>query len=210
MQLLHYTKEVKYTMTDISGNASSYEDTLENVVDKPPYIINLPVPNNDTIFVKAGRSINPDSLGWAIWKDPEGGPVTKYYADTLLVKTTLYAIWHRVETAGDPCEVSPDTAAYFIYRGSPEGIAETAATAKAVVFPNPATGSFTLRYSTLNSQELTVVLYNLQGQALQEKRRRVHSGKNQIPFTLTTPGMYFIKIEDANGHVEVVRFMVKR
>ena len=180
-----YTESVKYIMTDVAGNTSAYEKVLKKTEDKPPYLVSSPVPYNDTIFVAAGSSISPDSLpnGWATWKDPENGPITKLYADTLLVKTALYAIWHRVETA---------------------------AGAKAVVYPNPATGSFTLRYSTLREQELKVVLYNLQGQALQEKHRRVHPGKNQIPFRLTTPGMYFLKIETGNGPVEVVKLRVAR
>lgn len=213
-QCSHYTyiKTAEYVMTDVSGNQSRYKSDSVVVSDNPPYLVSLPVPENDTIFVKTGGSISPDTLGWAEWKDPANAPITRYFTDTLLVQTSLYSIWHRVETAGNPCGMSPDTAQYFIYRRSPEGIVQNRLSGGIRLYPNPASGSFTLDYFSNSSRELKVVLYNLQGQKTAEKRYRLSPGKNQLRFRLTNirPGMYFLKMEDANGRMEVVRLMVRR
>lgn len=209
-----YTKDVKYTLTDVSGNSDGY-DTLENIVDKAPYLTKLPIDGKDTAYVDAGASISPDSIpnGWATWKDPENAPMKKSYKDTLVKKTSLYKLWYRTETVRNPCKISPDSAFYDVEQKLPLGVRERTLSNKVLIYPNPIRNDrFTLRYSSLKAQEIKIVLYNIQGQKLEGEFYRLNQGKNEIPFHLTNlkSGMYFLELEDSHGHVEVVRFMVKR
>ncbi len=150
-------------MTDVCGNQSTYAPDTIYITDRPLYLVSTPVPDNDTIFVKTGRSISPDMLGRATWK-------------------------------------------------SPEGIEERVLSGKAVVYPNPNNGKFTLRYTSSVPQELKVVLYDLIGQKLEEKRYRLHSGENEMTFRLTVAGtgLCFLKTENEKGRTAVLRFMVKK
>jgi hypothetical protein len=64
----HYSYDYTVTETgsDACGNYSEFEHETETVENELPYRIpGTPVPNNDTIYVYEGESIDPDSTGWA-------------------------------------------------------------------------------------------------------------------------------------------------
>ena len=208
-----YTKTPEYILTDISGNKASYEGTPIQTTNKPPYLVAPAINGKDTVYLNVNMSISPDSIpdGWAKWKDPENGPMTKSYSDKLVKETSLYKLWHRIETASDPCEVSPDSAKYFIQQNKPTGIEEKTLSGKAIVYPNPSINEkITLKYSSSVGQTLRATLYNIQGQKLEEKAWRLTTGENHLTLRLPRSGIYFLKLTDESGHIQTLRLVRKR
>jgi len=204
-----YTETATETAEDLSGNEAQYEHDPVEFVNQVPYIVSTPVLNGDTIYVPLGGDIHPDSTGWAEWADPENGPIAKYYDDVVIEEDDVHVLYHRTQTAEDPCEASPDEANHYIYKHKPTRVRENAKKKNAFVYPNPTNGNFKLHYN--KSGNVVISIYNANGQKLEENDYESLLSGTDILFSLhgKTSGVYFLKIQDETGATDILKFIFK-
>ncbi len=102
-----------------------------------------------------------------------------------------------------------------LYNGSPSneivtGIHELGFMANLELFPNPADEELNVSFDLLNSEDLTVSIYDLSGKALQKHLVKGKEGKNLVMMTTDqlAAGMYQLVLTSSNGQ-KTLPFMVK-
>ncbi len=203
----NYTTTVTETGTDVCGNEGFHEHESIQTENELPYITSLPIPNNDTIYVPEGNDIHPDSIGWAEWADPEDGPIVRSYEDELIEETGTHRLWYRIQTANDPCEISPDSAYHYVHEPKPSGIENKVKKDNAQVYPNPTRENFNLHYAPQGN--VTVGLYNTQGQLIEEIFYENLPADSNIPYSMQgkPKGLYILKIQGEDGSVETEKIV---
>jgi len=77
---------------------------------------------------------------------------------------------------------------------------KTAQKDKAIIYPNPTSGKFSIKYSAVKSCETVFQLYNLVGQIVYTKSISQIKGQNNIQLDISkfSKGMYFLELKEAN------------
>jgi hypothetical protein len=71
------------------------------------------------------------------------------------------------------------------------------------IFPNPATGEFSLRFNRETTGPVEVQMLNPDGQVVSEYRLESGSRVYSLPAENLAPGLYFVKIEaDKNVYLQ--------
>ena len=79
-----------------------------------------------------------------------------------------------------------------------------------LVFPNPADGMATVRYTLVQEEQVTVGLYTLAGQQVIAKTQAGAAGEGQVDFDLSglQPGLYLVRVE-SQSQQQIQRLMVR-
>jgi hypothetical protein len=79
--------------------------------------------------------------------------------------------------------------------------AETITNKESFVYPNPVEGVLNVELYKNNESEATITVFNTMGQVVFQARKQLNNGANQmqIDFTKYTPGLYILRVKDAQG-----------
>jgi len=115
-------------------------------------------------------------------------------------------VWDRALTNDEVSELYEDT------KGTPTGVAEIETSSlNSIVYPNPAKGEINIKFSSKNSGNAKIRIYNAVGTLVKELNESTVSGKNLTTMNVSgwAPGIYFVRIASENNS-ETVRFVVSK
>lgn len=103
-----------------------------------------------------------------------------------------------------------------LYEGSPSddviavGISETNAFDYFSMYPNPTDNELNVEFSLNQSEEVQIIIQDLQGKKIQQHRIEANAGSNIVMFDTNAlaPGVYFLNIKTPNG-IKTEQFIVK-
>jgi len=78
---------------------------------------------------------------------------------------------------------------------------ETITDKESVVYPNPVEGVLNVELYKNNESQASIVVFNTMGQVVFQAKKQFSKGANQtqIDFTKYTPGLYILRVKDAQG-----------
>lgn len=122
--------------------------------------------------------------------------------------STYYLLYSAGDTTTTDLDFYYDSLYIYIYNTS--GVASQNANNHegVIVYPNPATQQITLAFYDRESVNTNIAIYDLFGRMISEKELLTGTGENMIVFDVNDykPGIYFIKISDAN-YSSMVKFI---
>ncbi len=140
----------------------------------------------------ADETIVYNALSTGIWK------VKVYGARGTFSNTQCYTLLAAVST-------TPNAASALagITNQSGEGQVSTyqnTNTKSLTIYPNPASGNISLLFNYGHNENVQILVYDLSGHIVQQGRKDVLKGKNEIRYNIEKllPGFYHIKIAGAN------------
>jgi len=180
---------VRFQATDACGTTAA--DTLDITIAEPPILTSQSTPDrgngNGTAFITIENGTPPYEITWS----------TGNQTDTVYNLTSgVYTV--SVSDASG-CEAT-DTVEVFMEVSTHTGQQLTAGIQSVQLYPNPATDEIRAEISLFRHDQISLYLYDLQGQVLQ-MHSIPHAEKMDHSFSLAnlSRGMYVIQIQTSQG-----------
>jgi len=191
--------------------AGAYDTSFVQTItsQKPVSIVWTEFPS-DTIVGK-NDPVHPDYLGWpdgvdtlATWHN-----LGKNYYDELISATQTDSTWHRHWTLQDLCNQSTNDSIQTITRDLTTSVPEYTSTNSQGVtlgnpYPNPTNSKVTLPYVSNSTEPVKAVLFNSQGQKLEEKLLESNQENSYWDVSSYPAGVYYIQDQDSEPSTKMI------
>lgn len=179
---VHSTGKYFVVITDSNGCQAQSDTATINFYNNPP----------KPTFWRQGDTLRTLLAGFNLQWYFEGNPINGATAQTCFISAT--GNYHLIATTTQGCETSSDTVFYQPFNNSIDAINTLS---DFVLFPNPNTGVFTIRFNCSEAQNLTIVLNDMLGRKVYSETLINFTGSYEKELTApVSPSLYILELHN--------------